>query len=290
MSGRVVFVTGSSTGIGEATALHFAHLGDTVYATMRAPDRSGDELRVAARGEELDVTLLALDVDDDHSVARAIGAAMERSGHIDVLVNNAGIGKLTSVEEVSMEDAKAVFETNVLGPLRTMQAVLPSMRERRSGAIVNITSISGRLVSGGHGIYSSSKYALEAMSEALAIETRKYGLRVIIIEPGFISTPILDKASKPLDADGPYAEVLSRMQAMYTHARANADPPSVVAEAIAHALDDPEPKLRYVVGAGAEQTVLARDSASDELWIEQGGALTKEALQEWEAKVFPPRE
>ncbi len=189
-----------------------------------------------------------------------------------------------------MEDAKAVFETNVLGPLRTMQAVLPSMRERRSGAIVNITSISGRLVSGGHGIYSSSKYALEAMSEALAIETRKYGLRVIIIEPGFISTPILDKASKPLDADGPYAEVLSRMQAMYTHARAQADPPSVVAEAIAHALDDPEPKLRYVVGAGAEQTVLARDSASDELWIEQGGALTKEALQEWEAKVFPPRE
>ena len=290
MSGRVVFVTGSSTGIGEATALHFAHLGDTVYATMRAPDRSGGELRVAARGEELDVTLLALDVDDDHSVARAIGAAMERSGHIDVLVNNAGIGKLTSVEEVSMEDAKAVFETNVLGPLRTMQAVLPSMRERRSGAIVNITSISGRLVSGGHGIYSSSKYALEAMSEALAIETRKYGLRVIIIEPGFISTPILDKASKPLDADGPYAGVLSRMQAMYTHARAQADPPSVVAEAIAHALDDPEPKLRYVVGAGAEQTVLARDSASDELWIEQGGALTKEALQEWEAKVFPPRE
>jgi len=290
MSGRVVFVTGSSTGIGEATALHFAHLGDTVYATMRAPDRSGDELHVAARGEELDVTLLALDVDDDHSVARAIGAAMERSGHIDVLVNNAGIGKLTSVEEVSMEDAKAVFETNVLGPLRTMQAVLPSMRARRSGAIVNITSISGRLVSGGHGIYSSSKYALEAMSEALAIETRKYGLRVIIIEPGFISTPILDKASKPLDADGPYAEVLSRMQAMYTHARAQADPPSVVAEAIAHALDDPEPKLRYVVGAGAEQTVLARDSASDELWIEQGGALTKEALQEWEAKVFPPRE
>jgi len=189
-----------------------------------------------------------------------------------------------------MEDAKAVFETNVLGPLRTMQAVLPSMRARRSGAIVNITSISGRLVSGGHGIYSSSKYALEAMSEALAIETRKYGLRVIIIEPGFISTPILDKASKPLDADGPYAEVLSRMQAMYTHARAQADPPSVVAEAIAHALDDPEPKLRYVVGAGAEQTVLARDSASDELWIEQGGALTKEALQEWEAKVFPPRE
>ena len=133
MSGRVVFVTGSSTGIGEATALHFARLGDTVYATMRTPDSSGDELRVADQLEELDVTLLALDVDDDHSVARAVGAAMERSGHIDVLVNNAGIGSLTSIEEVSMEDAKAIFETNVFGALRTTQAVLPSRRARGRG-------------------------------------------------------------------------------------------------------------------------------------------------------------
>ena len=289
MSGRVVFVTGSSTGIGEAAALHFARLGDTVYATMRTPDSSGDELRVAAQLEELDVTLLALDVVDDHSVARAVGAAMERSGHIDVLVNNAGIGSLTSIEEVSMEDAKAIFETNVFGALRTTQAVLPSMRARRAGTIVNVTSISGRLVSGGHGIYSSSKYALEAMSEALAIETRKYGIRVIIIEPGFIATPMLDKV-EPLEADSPYIEVLGRMQAMYTHARADADPPSVVAEAIERALDDSEPKLRYVVGAGAEPTVLARTAASDEVWIEQGGELTEEAYQQWQARVFPPQE
>ena len=152
MFGRIVFVTGSSTGIGEAIALHFARLGDTVYATMRTPDKSGETLRAAAEVEELDLTLLALDVNDDHSVARAIGAAMERSGRIDVLVNNAGLGNLASVEGVSMEDVKAVFETNVFGPLRTIQAVLPAMRERRSGTIVNITSISGRLVSGGHGI------------------------------------------------------------------------------------------------------------------------------------------
>jgi NAD(P)-dependent dehydrogenase (short-subunit alcohol dehydrogenase family) len=290
MAGRVVFVTGSSTGIGEATALHFARCGDTVYATMRTPDSSGDALRSAAELEGLDLTLLALDVNAGQSVAGAIGTAMERSGRIDVLVNNAGVGSLTSVEEVSMEDAKAVFETNLFGALRTMQAVLPSMRERRSGTIVNVTSISGRLVSGGHGIYSSSKYALEAMSEAVALEARRYDLRVIIVEPGFISTPILDKAGKPLDADGPYAEVLGRMQAMYTHARANAEPPSVVAAAIERALDDPEPKLRYLVGEGAEQIVLARAAASDELWIEQGGELTVEELQEWQAKVFPPQD
>ncbi len=289
MAARVVFVTGSSTGIGEATALHFARLGDTVYATMRTPDSSGDELRAAAQLEGLDVTLLALDVDHDHSVAHAIGAAMERSGHIDVLVNNAGIGSLTSIEEVSMEDAKAIFETNVFGALRTMQAVLPSMRARAAGAIVNVTSISGRLVSGGHGLYSSSKHALEAMSEALAIEARRYGIRVIIIEPGFIATPMLERA-KPLEADGPYIEVLGRMRAMYAHARAHADPPSVVAEAIEGALDDSEPKLRYVVGAGAGQTLLARAAAGDEVWIEQGGALTEEEYQQWQARVFPPRE
>ena len=183
---------------------------------MRTPDSSGDEPRAAAQLEGLDVTLLALDVEHDHSVAHAIGAAMERSGHIDVLVNNAGIGSLSSIEEVSMEDAKAIFETNVFGALRTTQAVLPS--NRGGGGIVNVTSISGHLVGGGHGIYSSSKYALEAMSEALAIEIRRYGIRVIIIEPDFIVTPILDKA-KPLEADGPYIEVLGRMRAVYTHAR-----------------------------------------------------------------------
>ena len=290
MFGRIVFVTGSSTGIGKAIALHFARLGDTVYATMRTPDKSGETLRAAAEVEELDLTLLALDVNDDHSVARAIGAAMERSGRIDVLVNNAGLGNLASVEGVSMEDVKAVFETNVFGPLRTIQAVLPAMRERRSGTIVNITSISGRLVSGGHGIYGSSKYALEAISEGLAIETRKYGLRIIIIEPGFISTPILDKAAKPLDPDDPYVETLSRMQGMYTHARENADPPSVVAEGIAAALHDPEPKLRYILGAGAKGTVLAREAASDELWIEQGAALTDEEQRAWGEKVFPRQE
>ncbi len=289
MSVRVVFVTGSSTGIGEATALHFARLGDTVYATMRTPDRSGDTLRVASRLEGLDLTLLELDVNDHRSVTRAVGAALERSQRIDVLVNNAGIGSLTSVEAVPMEDAKAVFETNVFGALRTIQAILPGMRSRGSGTIVNVTSIAGRLVSGGHGVYSASKYALEALSEALAIETRKHGLRVIIIEPGFISTPILDKASNPPETNDPYGELLARMQGLYAHARANADPPAVVAQAIDRALLDPEPRLRYVVGAGAKGTVLGRAAMSDEDWLEQGRALTPEEYRQWQERVFPPR-
>ncbi|MEE2897804.1 MAG: SDR family oxidoreductase [Gemmatimonadota bacterium] len=282
-------MTGSSTGIGEATALHFARLGDTVYATMRTPDGSGDTLRVTSQLEGLDLTLLELDVNDHRSVTRAVGAALERSQRIDVLVNNAGIGSLTSVEAVPMEDAKAVFETNVFGALRTIQAILPGMRSRGSGTIVNVTSIAGRLVSGGHGVYSASKYALEALSEALAIETGKHGLRVIIIEPGFISTPILDKASNPPETNDPYGEVLARMQGLYTHARANADPPAVVAQAIDRALLDPEPRLRYVVGAGAKGTVLGRAAMSDEDWLEQGRALTPEEYRQWQARVFPPR-
>ena len=172
MSGRVVFVTGSSTGIGEAAALHFARLGDTVYATMRTPDSSGDELRVAAQLEELDVTLLALDVVDDHSVARAVGAAMERSGHIDVLVNNAGIGSLTSIEEVSMEDAKAIFETNVFGWHAVIRRVLPVMRAAGEGRIVQNSSVLGLVALPYRGAYVASKFAIEALTDTMRLELR----------------------------------------------------------------------------------------------------------------------
>ena len=124
----VTLITGASTGIGEATALHLARMGHTVYASMRTPDSSGDVLRAAAQEERLDLEVMRLDVDDSTSVASAVGDVMERSGRIDVLVNNAGILKLTSVEEAPLEEAKAVFETHVFGALRMIQAVLPEMR------------------------------------------------------------------------------------------------------------------------------------------------------------------
>ena len=273
---RVTLVTGASTGIGEATALHFARLGHMVYASMRTPDASGEGLRRAAEEDGLDLELIALDVDDSGSVVSAVGGVLERSGRIDVLVNNAGLGKLTSVEEVPVEDARAVFETNVLGPLRMMQAVLPGMRERRSGTIVNMSSVAGRLVSAGHGVYSASKYALEALSEAVAIETRRFGIRVILIEPGFISTPILDKAGDVDIGDGPYAPHLRRMQALYKNARGGAEPPSVVAGVIAGALDDPSPRFRYLAGEGAPHVLNGRARMTDEEWIDLGREMTDE--------------
>jgi NAD(P)-dependent dehydrogenase (short-subunit alcohol dehydrogenase family) len=260
----VTLVTGTSTGIGEATAIHLSRLGHTVYASMRTPDASGGGLRRLAEEERLDLTLIALDVNDPVSVTSAVDGVIERSGQIDVLVNNAGLGMLTSVEEVPVEDAKAVFETNVFGPLRMMQAVLPAMRERRGGTIVNISSVAGRLVSAGHGVYAATKYALEALSEAVAIETRRLGIRVILIEPGFISTPLLDKGGDIEIGDGPYAVHLRRMQGLYRSARGGADPPSVVAEVIAEALDDPNPRFRYLAGEGASPVIdgRARDRKS----------------------------
>ena len=272
----VTLVTGASSGIGEATALHFARLGHTVYASMRTPDASGSGLRQAAEEAHLDLELIALDVDDSTSVASAVGGVMERSGRIDVLVNNAGVLKLTSVEEVSLEEAKAVFETNVFGPLRMMQAVLPAMRERGSGTIVNISSVAGRLVSAGHGIYAATKYALEALSEAVAIETRRLGIRVIVIEPGFISTPILDKGIAIEVGEGPYVPHLRRMQALYRNARGGAEPPSAVAEVIADALDDPTPRFRYLAGEGAPPVINGRSRMTDEEWIDMGREMTDE--------------
>ena len=272
----VTLVTGASSGIGEATALHFVRLGHTVYASMRTPDASGSGLRQAAEEAHLDLELIALDVDDSTSVASAVGGVMERSGRIDVLVNNAGVLKLTSVEEVSLEEAKAVFETNVFGPLRMMQAVLPAMRERGSGTIVNISSVAGRLVSAGHGIYAATKYALEALSEAVAIETRRLGIRVIVIEPGFISTPILDKGIAIEVGEGPYAPHLRRMQALYRNARGGAEPPSAVAEVIADALDDPTPRFRYLAGEGAPPVINGRSRMTDEEWIDMGREMTDE--------------
>ncbi len=284
----VTLVTGASTGIGEATALHLARLGHTVFASMRTPDASGGALRSAAEEAQLDLELITLDVDDSASVASAVGDVIERSGRIDVLVNNAGVLNLTSVEEVSLEEAKAVFETNVFGALRMMQAVLPAMRERGGGTIVNMSSVAGRLVSAGHGIYAATKYALEALSEAVAIETRRPGIRVIVIEPGFISTPILDKGLAVEVSEGPYAPHLRRMQSLYRNAHRGADPPSAVAEVIADALDDPTPRFRYLAGKDAPPVLSGRARMTDEEWIDMGREMTDEEYFAESGRRFSP--
>ena len=261
-----VLITGCSSGIGEATAIRFSQEGYRVYATMRNPDGMSETLKEALKRDE-GHKVLALDVNDSVSIKRAIAEVQEESGRIDVLINNAGISSISSIEEIEMEEAKAVFETNVFGVLRVTQEVIRGMRERRSGTVVNVSSVAGRLVTAGHGIYAASKHALEAISESLAIEINQFGVRVILIEPGFISTAILSKADSIIIEDTPYTEHLTRLVSMYEEAQLTADSPDAVAGCIVNALNDSSHGFRYVVGSGAQRAIDERSLLTDQEWI-----------------------
>jgi NAD(P)-dependent dehydrogenase (short-subunit alcohol dehydrogenase family) len=186
----VVLITGCSSGFGLEAALAFAQAGDTVVATMRNLGKA-DDLRKRAADLGVEVDLEAIDVTDDASVAAGIAAAVERHGPIDVLVNNAGVGYGGPIETQPFATAQALFDTNYWGAIRTCREVLPSMRERRTGVIINVTSLSG-LIPGAlyTGMYAASKHALSAVSEALATEVAPFGVRVVCVAPGFFATEI----------------------------------------------------------------------------------------------------
>ena len=172
----VIFITGSSTGIGLATAVAFGRARHDVYATMRNPDRAPELASIAAK-ERLPIKILPMDVDSDTSVGKAVAGALAESGRIDVLVNNAGIAVTGPVEELPLAEFRRVMETNYFGALRCIQAVVRGMRERRSGYIINVSSIQGRISIPSYAAYAASKWALEAASEALAQETKSFGLK-----------------------------------------------------------------------------------------------------------------
>jgi NAD(P)-dependent dehydrogenase (short-subunit alcohol dehydrogenase family) len=186
-----VLITGAGSGIGLATALHFARLGYEVHAGVHHAATTA--LRRAIETDRLPVHPVVIDVNDTASVARGVTEVLAASQRIDVLVNNAGIGGGGPIEDVPIDWAKGLFETNYFGAIRMIQAVLPGMRARRSGAIVNVSSIWGRVAVAGHAHYSAAKHALEAASEALAQEVQAFGIRVAVIEPGVVVTPIFGK-------------------------------------------------------------------------------------------------
>jgi len=286
----VTLITGTSTGIGLATALHLASRGHQVYASMRNLNRAR-ALQQAAAAKQLALEILELDVDDERSVQRAVRQVLAREGQIDVLVNNAGIATLGAIERTSDAMARAVFETNFFGALRTIRAVLPSMRERRSGTIVNVSSVAGRVVGSCIGVYPASKFALEAASEALAQEVRPFGIRVAIVEPGFIVTPILDKLlnSLPLDSGSPYADAERRTKLISSHGQATGSDPCLVAETIEYAVTTTEPKLRYLVGPDAQALATSRARMSDEEWTALGRQMTdEEFFQEFNSRFAMP--
>jgi NAD(P)-dependent dehydrogenase (short-subunit alcohol dehydrogenase family) len=279
----IALVTGASTGIGLATAATLARAGHTVHATMRNPKTGSEELREIAEREHLPLRIAALDVDSDESVRNAFAKILAEAGRIDVLVNNAGISELGAVEETPIAAFRAIMETNYLGALRCIQAVVPGMRERRSGCIVNVTSVAGRLSMAAQAAYSSSKFALEAASESLAQEMSAFGVRVAIVEPGVIATAIFGKA-KPLPAHAKYPDS-RRLYELFRASLENPVSPYVVGEKIREIVESSTRKLRHPVGPDAEGLLAWRASMTDEQWVEWG-AISDEQWVEYVRQNF----
>ncbi len=280
----VILITGTSKGIGLATALHFSRKGHSVYAGVRNPDRAPD-LTQAIAAESLPCTVVLLDVDDDASVQRGVAHVLAQAGHIDVLVNNAGIGVNGPLEGVSLDVAQRLFQTNYFGPIRMIRAVLPAMRERRSGTIVSVSSMHGRVVMGAHGHYSAAKHALEAASEALAQEVRAFNIRVAIVEPGAIRTPMMERAvrarqTNPPDPADPYFPQRRRLGMLHDTQFHKSTMPQAVAEAIEYAVTTDTPKLRYPVGEDAHALIRGRKKTTGEEWVENGRPMTDEEFCE----------
>ncbi len=261
----VVIVTGSSSGIGLATALNFARKGHDVYAGVRSL-ATATELTGGLDAEGLAVSPIAMDVDDPESIDRGVAYVLRRAGRIDVLVNNAGIGGGGPIEEVPIDWVKTLFETNYFGAIRMIQAVLPGMRERRGGAIVNVSSLGGVVAVAGHGHYCAVKHALEAASEALAQEVLAFGIRVAIVEPGVVVTPIFKKARRFSNPASPYAEHVERLLGFYQKQMPTATQPADVAEIIHEAVTT-TPKLRWLVGEDARRMAAGRRRLSDEAFV-----------------------
>ena len=270
-----VLITGTSTGIGLATALRFARAGYRTWATMRNLDKAGP-LREAAASEGLDIGLLRIDVTDSASVGDALAEVLP--GGLDALVNNAGWAGGAPLELVPEEQHRAMFDANYFGAIGMIRAVLPHMREKRSGTIVNVTSIAGRISMPNQVPYTASKWALEGASEALAHEVRRFGIRVRIIEPGVIMTSIFDnaRAQTQFDRSSPYVDLMRRNGKFYSAGHRTNQPPEIVADAILESVESESDQLRYVVGTDAESILRGRAATTDEEWVAMGADMRDE--------------
>jgi NAD(P)-dependent dehydrogenase (short-subunit alcohol dehydrogenase family) len=270
-------VTGANSGIGRATAIHLAAQGHVVFGTVRSRDKAG-KLQAMAAGAGVEVNLVELDVADDASVKAGFAEILEASGGVvDVLVNNAGIGGNATVEECPSSVHLDVMNVNLCGAVRCLQEVLPGMRERGHGSIVNVTSVVGRLGALAQSPYVSSKWALEGLSEQLAQEVAPFGVRVVIIEPGITKSAIFAKNLEMPNETGAYTAAYQRMFQMYAAGLAHATDPFEVAALIHHAVTTDEPKLRYAVSWGAKGMIDGRAAITDEQWVAMGTAADDDA-------------
>jgi NAD(P)-dependent dehydrogenase (short-subunit alcohol dehydrogenase family) len=271
-SNKVAVVTGSSTGIGFETALLLARSGFNTYASMRDLQKSKNIAEIA-KTENLPLTVVQLDVKDDTSVKGAISKIIAESKRIDVLVNNAGYGLFSPLEDVTLDQVKEQFETNFFGAIRVMHEVMPTMRRQRNGTIINVSSLVGRVGIPVFSAYVATKFALEGLSESMRYELKEWGINIVIIEPGVIRTKVFENV-KTGDirsrSESPYADLIERASKGFGKMMDNSSSPKLVAETILNAITSKEPEIRYLVGEDAEYIMKIRKNSTDkefENWV-----------------------
>jgi NAD(P)-dependent dehydrogenase (short-subunit alcohol dehydrogenase family) len=265
MNRKVAIVTGSSSGIGLDASVTLAQNGFLTYATMRNLDKSSI-VKAAADKEQLPIKVVQLDVTDDHSVKDAIRAIVSEAKRIDVLINNAGFGLVGAFEDLSIDEIKDQYETNVFGMIRVTQAVLPIMREQKSGIIVNVSSGAGLFGYPGGSAYVSSKFAIEGLSESISYELEQFGIKVVLIEPGFIKTNFSNAmviAKKAQDPSSLYSSMMQKIQASSNEMAKNGSSVDIVSKAILKAVTSERPNLRYLVGKDVETWATNKKTMSD---------------------------
>ena len=261
---KVAVITGTSSGIGFETALAFAREGYYTYATMRNTSKS-DNIKEISQEENLKIDVLELDVDKEHSVKTAIKQILDQKQRIDVLVNNAGWGIWGCVEDVSIDEFKAQFETNFFGNIRLVQEVVPAMRVKCSGTIVNVSSYAGRIGFPVSSAYTSSKFALEGLSESLRLELAPFGINVIVIEPGIVNTNFFKpmRMAKKLELDTSYKNMTDEIIPRVISKAKLGIHPKEVAKRIIDAVKSEIPLPRYHIGDDAAEFLEARRSKTD---------------------------
>lgn len=255
---KIALVTGASSGIGKVTAQYLVNAGFHVFGTSRRPPERGPT----------GVNMLVCDVTDEQSVHAVVEQVLSRAGRIDVLVNNAGIGLLGAAEESSIEQVRSLFEVNYFGLVGMTNAVLPSMRQRRSGRIINISSILGLIPAPYSAHYSATKHAVEGYSDSLDHEVRSFGIRVSLVEPGITRSSFEQSALKSDGSIADYAEGRAILENAMKDGMVAGDPPEIVARTVVRAATEPKPKRRYASGKVAERASLARRLVPAE-WFDQ---------------------
>jgi len=262
---KIILITGASSGIGKETALHLIKEGHTVYGAARRVDQMQDLSQAGGHAIRMDVT-------SEEEVKACVKQIIAQHGHIDVLINNAGYGLYGAVEDVAIADAQRQFEVNIFGLASVTKEVLPQMRARQSGKIINISSMGGKIYTPMGAWYHATKHALEGWSDCLRLELKPFGIDVVIIEPGIIATEFGDVLYEPMlknSGNGPYSKmavIVAETSKSTYEKKGAASPPSVIARAISKAIDAKKPKTRYAVGKLAKPLIFMRKYFGDRIF------------------------